>query len=208
MNLHCTRGQKSKRFARASQKATSDVASQIANRKSDLVVYSTGARSRAYKHTCRLVGWLHTVRVCRSRKQRVANLDVKVQRYPCVTSRRVAHEGGCLRTHLYDAVHCLCLTPTAVTYNIHSQASARNQMTCSKRPVCAVLTLASIALALQGVVAQIVAEAPGPGVSMTRSDAPLTQSSEAMCRAKLGGTSQTLIMVADPGDFTGTGMTC
>lgn len=81
-------------------------------------------------------------------------------------------------------------------------------MTCSKRPVCTVLTLASIALALQGVVAQIVAEAPGPGVSMTRSDAPLTQSSEAMCRAKLGGTSQTLIMVADPGDFTGTGMTC
>lgn len=81
-------------------------------------------------------------------------------------------------------------------------------MTCTKRPVCTVLTLAFIASAIQGAVAQIVAEAPGPGVSMTMSDAPLTQSSEAMCGAKLGGTSQTLVMVADPGDFTGTGVTC
>lgn len=68
------------------------------------------------------------------------------------------------------------------------------------------IALVYVALANTGAVAQIVAEAPGPAVSRTLPDAPLTQSSEAICRAKLGGTSQTLIMVADPGDFSGTGM--
>lgn len=68
------------------------------------------------------------------------------------------------------------------------------------------LAVALVASATTGAVAQIVAEAPGPAVLRTMPDAPLTQSSEAICRAKLGGTSQTLIMVADPGDFSGTGM--
>lgn len=72
------------------------------------------------------------------------------------------------------------------------------------------LTLALVAIAIGGAAAQMVAEAPGPALLMTMPDSPLTQSSEAMCRAKLGGLSQTLIMVADPGDFTGTGaiITC
>ena len=73
---------------------------------------------------------------------------------------------------------------------------------------CLAITLAVVAFATGSALAQIVAQAPGPAVSMTMSDAPLMQSSEAMCRAKLGGTSQTLIMVADPGDFTGTGAIC
>ena len=52
------------------------------------------------------------------------------------------------------------------------------------------------------------AQAPGPapaGVASVKSS-PLTQSSESVCESKLGGTNVTLLMVADPGDFTGTGV--
>ena len=79
------------------------------------------------------------------------------------------------------------------------------QIGCMELKICTAVAVALLAFAAGSTMAQMVAEAPGPALSSTASDAPLTQSSEAMCRAKLGGTSQTLIMVADPGDFTGTG---
>ena len=52
--------------------------------------------------------------------------------------------------------------------------------------------------------AQVPAPAPAGAASITSS--PLTQSSGSVCESKLGGTNVTLLMVADPGDFTGTGV--
>lgn len=55
------------------------------------------------------------------------------------------------------------------------------------------LVLIVLVVATTNVVAQMVAAAPGPAVAMTMSGSPLTQSSPAVCRAKLGGNAQTLI---------------
>ena len=60
---------------------------------------------------------------------------------------------------------------------------------------------------LVGTCALTTAQAPAPAPSATAEIAttPLTQSSQSVCASKLGGTDVSLIMVADPGDFTGTG---
>ena len=67
------------------------------------------------------------------------------------------------------------------------------------------LILVLVTLLARNAAGQIVAQAPGPALAMTAPSAPLTQSSEAMCVRKLGSTSSTLIMVADLGEFSGTG---
>jgi len=49
------------------------------------------------------------------------------------------------------------------------------------------------------------AQAPAPAPNASAETSPLTASSQPVCTSMLGGTNVSLIMVADPGDFTGTG---
>ena len=49
------------------------------------------------------------------------------------------------------------------------------------------------------------AQAPAPAPNGSEETSPLTASSQPVCTSMLGGTNVSLIMVADPGDFTGTG---
>ncbi len=49
------------------------------------------------------------------------------------------------------------------------------------------------------------AQAPAPAPSASEETSPLTASSQSVCISMLGGTNVSLVMVADPGDFTGTG---
>ncbi len=51
----------------------------------------------------------------------------------------------------------------------------------------------------------IAAQAPAPAPNASEETSPLTASSQPVCTSMLGGTNVSLVMVADPGDFTGTG---